>query len=179
VKLKSKIVDEKELERILKRMANEVIEKNKGCKDLYIVGIHTRGVPLAKRIADYIERFEKVKILVGSLDVTLYRDDLAYIKHQPVIKDSILTFDIEKKHILLVDDVLNTGRTARAALNALLDYGRPTSIQLLVVIDRGHRELPIQADFVGKNVPTSKNEMVKVFLKEIDDKDEAVIYEKE
>lgn len=178
MKFKSKIVDEKEMDRILKRMANEVIEKNKGCKDLYIVGIHTRGVPLAKRIAHYIEKFEDVKILVGSLDVTLYRDDLAHIEHQPVIKDSLVTFDIEGKHILLIDDVLNTGRTARAALNALLDYGRPASIQLLVVIDRGHRELPVQADFVGKKVPTSKNEVVKVFLKEIDDKDEVVIYEK-
>ena len=179
MKFKKKIINEKELERILKRLANEVIEKNKGCKDLYIVGIHTRGVPLAKRIADYIEKFEKVKILVGSLDVTLYRDDLAYIEHQPVIKDSLVTFDIEKRHILLVDDVLNTGRTARAAMNALLDYGRPASVQLLVVIDRGNRELPIQADFVGKKVPTSKSEVVKIFLKEIDDKDEAVIYEKE
>ena len=179
MKFKSKIIDEKEMERILKRMANEVIEINKGCRDLYIVGIHTRGVPLAKRIANYIEKFENVKITVGSLDVTLYRDDLAYIEHQPVIKDSLVKFDIEGKHILLVDDVLNTGRTARAALNALLDYGRPASIQLLVVIDRGHRELPIQADFVGKKVPSSKCEVIKLFLKEIDEKDEVVIFEKE
>ncbi|MEA3475551.1 MAG: bifunctional pyr operon transcriptional regulator/uracil phosphoribosyltransferase PyrR [Candidatus Cloacimonadota bacterium] len=178
MKFKKKIIDEKELERILKRLANEVIEKNKGCKDLYIVGIHTRGVPLAKRITHYIEKFEDVKILVGSLDVTLYRDDLAHIEHQPVIKDSLVRFDIEGKHILLIDDVLNTGRTARAALNALLDYGRPASIQLLVVIDRGHRELPIQADFIGNKVPTSKGEVIKLYLKEIDDKDEVVIYEK-
>jgi len=178
LKFKKKIIDEKELERILKRLANEVIEKNKGCKDLYIIGIHTRGVPLAKRIAHYVEKFEDVKILVGSLDVTLYRDDLAHIEHQPVIKDSLVTFDIEGKHILLIDDVLNTGRTARAALNALLDYGRPASIQLLVVIDRGHRELPVQADFVGKKVPTSKDEVIKLYLKEIDNKDEVVIYEK-
>lgn len=178
MKFKKKIIDEKELERILKRLANEVIEKNKGCKDLYIIGIHTRGVPLAKRIAHYVEKFEDVKILVGSLDVTLYRDDLAHIEHQPVIKDSLVTFDIEGKHILLIDDVLNTGRTARAALNALLDYGRPASIQLLVVIDRGHRELPVQADFVGKKVPTSKDEVIKLYLKEIDNKDEVVIYEK-
>jgi pyrimidine operon attenuation protein/uracil phosphoribosyltransferase len=116
---------------------------------------------------------------VGSLDITLYRDDLDHITHQPVIKDSILRFDVTDKNILLVDDVLNTGRTARAALSALLDYGRPASIQFLVLVDRGHRELPIQADFVGKKVPTSKNEAVKVFLTEIDGKDEVSIFEKE
>ncbi len=170
-----KILDEKEMERILKRLANEVIEKNKGCENLYIVGIHTRGVPLAKRIADYIEKFENAPIRVGALDITLYRDDLAYIEHQPVIQDSILNFDIEGKHILLVDDVLNTGRTARAALNAVLDYGRPASIQFLVIIDRGNRELPIQADFVGKHLPTAKVESVQVHLKETDKEDEVLI----
>jgi pyrimidine operon attenuation protein/uracil phosphoribosyltransferase len=168
---KKKIFDEKEMDRILKRLVNEVIEKNKGCENLYIVGIHTRGVPLAKRIADYIEKFENAKITFGTLDITLYRDDLAYIDHQPVIQDSILNFDIEGKNILLVDDVLNTGRTARAALNAILDYGRPASIQFLVIIDRGNRELPIQADFVGKHLPTAKNESVQVNLKEIDGND--------
>lgn len=168
---KKKIFDEKEMDRILKRLVNEVIEKNKGCENLYIVGIHTRGVPLAKRIADYIEKFENAKITFGTLDITLYRDDLAYIEHQPVIQDSILNFDIEGKNILLVDDVLNTGRTARAALNAILDYGRPASIQFLVIIDRGNRELPIQADFVGKNLPTARNESVQVNLKEIDGND--------
>ena len=170
-----KILDAKEIERILKRLANEVIEKNKGCENLYIVGIHTRGVPLAKRVAGYIEKFENTPIRVGTLDITLYRDDLAYIEHQPVIQDSILNFDIEGKHILLVDDVLNTGRTARAALNAILDYGRPASIQFLVIIDRGNRELPIQADFVGKNLPTAKSESVQVHLKEIDGEDEVLI----
>jgi len=172
---KKKIFDEKEMERILKRLANEVIEKNKGCENLYIVGIHTRGVPLAKRIANYIEKFENAEIRVGALDITLYRDDLAYIEHQPVIQDSILNFDIEGKHILLVDDVLNTGRTARAALNAILDYGRPASIQFFVIIDRGNRELPIQADFVGKHLPTAKNESVQVHLKETDKEDEVLI----
>ncbi|HEX37953.1 MAG TPA: bifunctional pyr operon transcriptional regulator/uracil phosphoribosyltransferase PyrR [Candidatus Cloacimonetes bacterium] len=175
---KRKILDEKEMERILKRLANEVIEKNKGCKDLYIVGIHTRGVPLAHRIAEYIEKFEDEKIHVGSLDITLYRDDLSSIEHQPVIQDSILNFDIEGKKILLVDDVLNTGRTARAALNAILDYGRPGSIQFLVIIDRGNRELPIQADFVGKYVPTSKDEIIQIQLKETDNADNVLIYEK-
>jgi len=170
-----KILDAKEIERILKRLANEVIEKNKGCENLYIVGIHTRGVPLAKRIADYIEKFENESIRVGALDITLYRDDLTYIEHQPVIQDSILNFDIEGKHILLVDDVLNTGRTARAALNAILDYGRPASIQFLVIVDRGNRELPIQADFVGKNLPTAKNESVQVHLQEIDGEDDVLI----
>jgi len=176
---KRKILDEKEMERILKRLANEVIEKNKGCKDLYIVGIHTRGVPLAKRIARYIEKFEDEKIRVGSLDITLYRDDLSSIEHQPVIQDSILNFDIEGKNILLVDDVLNTGRTARAALNAILDYGRPASIQFLVIIDRGNRELPIQADFVGKFVPTSKDEIVQINVQEADGKDEVYILHKD
>lgn len=170
-----KILDDKEMERILKRLANEVIEKNKGCENLYIVGIHTRGVPLAQRIAGYIGKFENAPITVGTLDITLYRDDLAYIEHQPVIQDSILNFDIEGKHILLVDDVLSTGRTARAALNAILDYGRPASIQFLVIIDRGNRELPIQADFVGKHIPTAKTESVNVNLKEIDGKDEVLI----
>ena len=172
---KKRILDEKEMERILKRIANEVIEKNKGCENLYIVGIHTRGVPLAKRMAGYIEKFENEKIRVGALDITLYRDDLAYLEHQPVIQDSILNFDIEGKHILLVDDVLNTGRTARAALNAILDYGRPASIQFLVIVDRGNRELPIQADFVGKHLPTAKNESVQVHLKETDKEDEVLI----
>jgi len=172
---KKRILDEKEMERILKRLANEVIEKNKGCEGLYIVGIHTRGVPLAKRIAHYIEKFENEYIRTGSLDITLYRDDLAYIEHQPVIQDSILNFDIEGKHILLIDDVLNTGRTARAALNAILDYGRPASIQLLVIVDRGNRELPIQADFVGKHLPTAKIESVQVNLKETDGEDEVLI----
>jgi len=172
---KKRILDEKEMERILKRLANEVIEKNKGCENLYIVGIHTRGVPLAKRMAGYIEKFENEKIRVGALDITLYRDDLAYLEHQPVIQDSILNFDIEGKHILLVDDVLNTGRTARAALNAILDYGRPASIQFLVIVDRGNRELPIQADFVGKHLPTAKNESVQVHLKETDKEDEVLI----
>ncbi len=154
MKFKRKIIDEIELNRILKRMTNEVIERNKDYKDLYIVGIHTRGVPIAKRIAAYIEKFKEVELQVGALDVTLYRDDLDNIKHQPKIKDSILRFDIEGKKILLVDDVLNTGRTVRAALNSLMDYARPKSIQLLVVVDRGNRELPIQADYVGKKVPT-------------------------
>ena len=172
---KKRILDEKEMERILKRLTNEVIEKNKGCENLYIVGIHTRGVPLAKRIADYIEKFENESIRVGALDITLYRDDLTYIEHQPVIQDSILNFDIEGKHILLVDDVLNTGRTARSALNAILDYGRPASIQFLVIVDRGNRELPIQADFVGKNLPTAKNESVQVHLQEIDGEDDVLI----
>lgn len=179
MKFKKNILEKKELERIIKRLANEVIERNKGCEDLYIVGIHARGVPLAHRIAKYIEKFEGNEVPVGSLDITLYRDDLDHLAHQPVIKDSILRFDVTDKNILLVDDVLNTGRTARAALNALLDYGRPASIQFLVLIDRGHRELPIQADFVGKKVPTSKNEAVKVFLEEIDGRDGVSIFEKE
>ncbi|MBS3741482.1 MAG: bifunctional pyr operon transcriptional regulator/uracil phosphoribosyltransferase PyrR [Candidatus Cloacimonetes bacterium] len=179
MKFKRRIIDKIELDRILKRMANEVIERNKDYEDLYIVGIHTRGVPLAKRVASYIEEFEDVELQVGALDVTLYRDDLNNIEHQPKIKDSILRFDIEGKKILLVDDVLNTGRTVRAALNALIDYGRPRSIQLMVVVDRGNRELPIQADYVGKKVPTSHNEVIRLYLSDYDEKEEVDIFETE
>lgn len=179
MKFKRQIIDELELNRILQRMANEVIEHNKDYEDLYIVGIHSRGVPLAKRIASFIKKFEGIDLQVGALDVTLYRDDLDNIEHQPRIKDSILRFDIEAKKILLVDDVLNSGRTVRAALNALIDYGRPKSIQLMVVVDRGNRELPIQADYVGKKVPTSKEEIIKLFISDCDEKEEVDIFEKE
>ncbi len=173
--VKSQIMDQAAIERALKRMAHEIIEQNKGLEDLYLVGIRTRGVPIAERIATYLEEIEGVKIPVGILDITLYRDDLTTISHQPVIKGSKIDFEIDNTKIILFDDVLYTGRTVRAAIDALLDFGRPKQIQLCVLIDRGHRELPIKADFVGKNVPTSSEEIIKVTFKESDNEDNVFI----
>lgn len=172
---KALIMDDVALGRALKRIAHEIIEKNKGAKDLGLIGIHRRGVPIANRIADYIEQFEGVKVPIGTLDITFYRDDLSLLADHPVINGTDIAFDINKKTIVLVDDVLYTGRTARAALDALMDLGRPNYIQLAVMVDRGHRELPIRADFIGKNIPTSKNEIIEVRVKEFDDIDNVVI----
>lgn len=172
---KALIMDEVALDRALKRIAHEIIEKNKGAKDLALIGIHRRGVPIAKRIAAHIKEFEGVSIDIGTLDITFYRDDLSLLADHPVIKGTDITFDINKKTVVLCDDVLYTGRTARAALDALMDLGRPNYIQLAVIVDRGHRELPIRADYVGKNIPTSKNEVVSVHVKEFDDIDNVVI----
>lgn len=163
------IMTEKDINRTLLRVAHEIIEKNKGVEDLGIIGIKTRGVYLAKRIANYIYNIEKVHIPVGVLDITLYRDDLKDIKPQAIVVKTEIPFKIMEKKILLVDDVLYTGRTIRAAMDAIVDLGRPRCIQLAVLIDRGHREFPIRADYVGKNVPTSRREFVKVKLKEVDD----------
>lgn len=172
---KALIMDSEGMNRALKRIAHEIIEKNEGAKNLALIGIHRRGVPLAKRIADYIESFEGVKIDIGTLDITFYRDDLSLLADHPVIKGTDITFDINKKTVVLCDDVLYTGRTARAALDALMDLGRPNYIQLAVVVDRGHRELPIRADYVGKNIPTSKNEIIEVHVSEFDNIDNVVI----
>ena len=174
---KALIMDEVALERALKRIAHEIVEKNKGPQDLAIIGIHRRGVPIAKRIASYIEEFEGVKVPIGSLDITFYRDDLSLLSDHPVIKGTDIAFDINKKTIVLCDDVLYTGRTARAALDALMDLGRPNYIQLAVIVDRGHRELPIRADYIGKNIPTAKNEVVEVRVKEFDGIDNVAINE--
>ena len=168
MKVKSQIMDKAAIERALKRMAHEIIEQNKGLEDLYLVGIRTRGVPMAERIAKYFKEVEKKDVPVGVLDITLYRDDLTTISHQPVIKGSKIDFVIDNTRIILFDDVLYTGRTVRAAIDALLDFGRPKSIQLCVLIDRGHRELPVKADFVGKNVPTSEDEIIKVSFEDTD-----------
>jgi pyrimidine operon attenuation protein/uracil phosphoribosyltransferase len=157
------------------RLAHEILEKNKGIKDLRLVGIRNRGAYLAKRLADCISGIEQGTIPVGILDITLYRDDLTLIAPQPVVHKTEIDFDITDKNIVLVDDVLYTGRTVRAALDALVDFGRPKSIQLVVLIDRGHRELPIRADYVGKNIPTAENETIDVRLLEVDGKDEVVI----
>jgi len=172
---KARILDQEALSRALVRIAHEILEKNKGVKDLCLVGIRTRGAYLARRLADFITRIENEEIVVGALDITLYRDDLTLVASQPLVHKTEIDFDINNKNLVLVDDVLYTGRTVRAALDALIDFGRPKSIQLAVLIDRGHRELPLRADYVGKNIPTSDNEIVEVRLTECDGKDEVVI----
>ncbi len=172
---KSQIMDKAQMERSLQRMAHEIIEQNRGLEKIRLVGIRSRGVPIAERLSDYLKLISNQEIPVGILDITLYRDDLSTISHQPVIKGTELPFDIEDAVVVLVDDVLYTGRTVRAAIDALMDFGRPKQIQLAVLIDRGHRELPIKADYVGKNVPTSKEEIIKVSLESIDGEDSVKI----
>ena len=168
---KSRIMDGARMKRALSRLASEIVEENQGAKDLYIVGIRRRGVPLAERIVDKIEELEGSRPQYGVIDITLYRDDLSTVGANPIVNRTELDDDIENKIIVLVDDVLYTGRTIRAALDQLMDFGRPRKVQLAVLIDRGreHRELPIQADFVGKIVPTKSTEIIKVMLKEYDD----------
>jgi pyrimidine operon attenuation protein/uracil phosphoribosyltransferase len=171
------VMDGDRMARSLARMAHEIVERNRGLDDLALVGIRTRGVPIARRIAYAIRDIAGHDIPTGALDITLYRDDL--MRHpvgpQPVVRRTEIPFSIDDKRILLVDDVLYTGRTIRAALDALIDFGRPMSIQLVVLVDRGHRELPIKADYVGKNVPTSLSQSVQVRLTEIDGYDEVEI----
>lgn len=169
-------MDSAQIERSIQRMAHEIIEQNRGLERIRLVGIRSRGVPLAERLSNYLKLISNQEIPVGLLDITLYRDDLSTISHQPVIKGSQVDFDIEDSIVVLVDDVLFTGRTVRAAIDALMDFGRPRQIQLAVLIDRGHRELPIKADYVGKNVPTSKEEIIKVMLAELDGEDSVKIY---
>ena len=169
--IKATLLNAKELERALTRIAHEIVESAKGAEGLALVGIHTRGVPIAERLADRIATFEGVRPPVGKLDITLYRDDLTEIALQPVVRRTEVDFDIGGMRLVLCDDVLYTGRTARAALDALVDMGRPAVIQYAVLVDRGHRELPIRADFVGKNVPTRRDEVVKVRLVETDGED--------
>ena len=178
MKGKSKIMDKEMLMRTLTRMAHESLEKNKGTKDLVIVGIRTRGAYLAQRLAEMISQIDGHKPEVGLLDITLYRDDLSSIAQQPVVHQTEINFDIQDKKVILVDDVLYTGRTVRAALDELIDFGRPQFIQLAVLVDRGHRELPIRADYVGKNIPTSAKETVEVRLAESEGSDEVVVMEK-
>lgn len=178
MKEKIRVLDKDALSRAILRIAHEILEKNKGTKDLCLIGIRNRGAYLAKRLGDSIEKIEQEKVEVGVLDITLYRDDLTLIAAQPVVHKTEIDFDITGKNIVLVDDVLYSGRTVRAAMDALIDLGRPKLIQLAVLVDRGHRELPIRADFVGKNIPTSQNETVEVRLQEVDGADEVVIVEK-
>lgn len=171
----NKIMDKEAVRRAISRMAHEILEKNKGSHGLCLVGIRTRGVVLAQRLKEAIKGIEGVEVPVGILDITLYRDDLTTIDVQPVVRETQIAFDIQDKRIVLVDDVLFTGRTIRAALNALADFGRPSLIQLAVFIDRGHRELPIRADFVGKNIPTSRGQNVKVIFEDTDHKEDQVM----
>lgn len=174
---KNVIMDSEAIRRALVRIAHEIIEKNKGVEDVVIVGIRTRGVPLAQRIAAEINAIENCEMTVGMLDITLYRDDLSTLGYNPVVHGTDINFDLSGKHVVLVDDVLYTGRTIRAALDAVIDMGRPKTIQLAVLVDRGHKELPIRADYVGKNVPTSQKETIEVVLNEIDGTDEVYIGE--
>ena len=169
------IMTQEDIRRTLARIAHEIIERNKVIEQVILIGMHTRGVPLAKRLAAGIESFARVKVPVGALDISPYRDDLSSLNPQPVVKETDIPDDIADKVIVLVDDVLFTGRSARAAMDALIDRGRPRLIQLAVLIDRGHREMPIRADYVGKNIPSSRHEDIKVRLKETDGIDEVAI----
>lgn len=178
MKEKSVVLDQETISRSLVRMAHEIIEKNKGVGNICLVGIRTRGVFIANRLAENIKKIEGKDVPAGTLDITLYRDDLTLIAYQPVVHKTEIDFDISGKDVVLVDDVLYSGRTIRCALDALIDLGRPNTIQLAVLIDRGHRELPIRPDYVGKNIPTAKDETVHVRLTETDGKDEVVIMEK-
>jgi pyrimidine operon attenuation protein/uracil phosphoribosyltransferase len=175
---KSQILSASEIERTLVRLAHEIVEKNNGVANLGLVGIKRRGVPLAQRLAKILGRIEKTEVPVGTLDITFYRDDLSTVGHRPEVTAGKMEFDIQDKDIILVDDVLYTGRTTRAALDALFDHGRPRRIQLCVLIDRGHRELPIDAAFVGRKIPTADHEIVEVKLQETDSADKVLLVER-
>jgi pyrimidine operon attenuation protein/uracil phosphoribosyltransferase len=174
-KLKAQIIDEAGFERTITRLAHEILEKNKGAESIVIVGIRTRGEFIARRIARKIEEVEGVTLKIGSLDITLYRDDLLGKLEQPQLKGTDILFDLNDRNVILIDDVLYTGRTIRAALDELIDLGRPKSIQLAVLVDRGHRQLPIRADYVGKNVPTSSSESIRVHVREVDGEDAVLL----
>jgi len=169
------LLNSSDIERALVRVAHEILERNKGATNIVFVGIKTRGVPLAQRLARIIHTMEQVDIPVGSLDITLYRDDVSSLSFKHVGQQTYVPFDITSKQLILVDDVFYTGRSIRAALDALIDLGRPETIQLAVLIDRGHRELPIRADFVGKNIPTARNEEIQVYLSEVDAVDKVTV----
>ena len=172
---KSIVMDEKAIHRALVRVAHEIIEHNKGTENMAVIGIKARGAPLAQRIAEIINQIEETQLPVGSMDITLYRDDIQTKLEQPLVQKTEIDFDVVDKIIVLVDDVLFTGRTIRAALDQIIDFGRPKSIQLAVLVDRGHRELPIRADYVGKNIPTAFEDLVEVKIKEMDDEDSVTV----
>jgi len=176
-KQKARILDADEMQRAVVRVAHEILERNHGTEDLVVVGIQRRGVTMARRVAEAMGRIENIELPVGTLDITFYRDDLSTLGPAPSVGKTELPFDINGKTIVLVDDVLYTGRTVRAAMNELMDYGRARAIQLAVLVDRGHRELPIRADFVGKNLPTSSRELVKVMVEEFDGEEQVVLLE--
>ena len=171
------IMDKEDIDRVLTRIAHEIVERNRDVEDLYLIGIRKRGVTLAQRIAKKIKGIKELEIPIGALDITLYRDDLSEVAAQPVIKKTEIPFPVKGKKIILEDDVLYTGRTVRAALDGIIDLGRPQFIQLAILLDRGHRELPIRADYIGKNVPTSRKELVEVKLLEDDGREEVVLIE--
>lgn len=176
-KIKAKIIDDRTFQRTVIRLAHEILERNKGTEKLALVGIRTRGAYLAERICQEIERIEAVRLPLGILDITLYRDDFRQRLKQPIVQQTDIRFEIDDMTIVLVDDVLYTGRTTRAALEALMSYGRPEKIRLAVLVDRGHRQLPIKADYVGKNIPTSIGEEIQVKMKEVDDEDGVLLVE--
>ncbi len=178
VREKGQLMSASEIDRTLVRLAHEIVERNNGCGDLVLVGIRRRGAPLAERLARKIADIEKVTPLVGTLDITFYRDDLSTVDHKPVVQERALPFSVEGMNVILVDDVLYTGRTTRAALDALVTQGRPRRVELCALIDRGHRELPIQADYVGRVVQTSDNEVIEVRLREVDGEERVVLCEK-
>lgn len=171
------VLNQEELERSIKRIAHEIVEKNRDGENLVFIGVMRRGVTLARRLSDQVRDIAGVEVPIGAVDITLYRDDLSEIASQPLLRKTEVPFSVKGKKVVLVDDVLFTGRTVRAALDAIIDLGRPCSIQLAVLLDRGHRELPIRADFVGKNIPTAPGELVEVRLREDDGVDEVVIEE--
>jgi len=179
VKTKACVMSAEDMRRAITRMAHEILERNGGLEGLAVIGIQTRGAFVARRLVAAIEEIEKAPLPVGVLDITLYRDDLQTIAEQPVVNESNIPFDIQGKTLVLADDVLFTGRTVRAALDEIIDFGRPKSVQLAVMVDRGHRELPIRADYVGKNVPTSEREVIAVRMEEKDGSDEVVILSRE
>lgn len=176
-KIKAKIIDQVGLKRTILRLAHEILERNKGSEKLILVGVRTRGVYVAQRILKEVEKIEKKKIPLGILDITMYRDDFRQRLKQPIVQQTDIPFDIDEKTVVLVDDVLYTGRTTRAALEALMSFGRPAKIQLAVLVDRGHRELPIKPDYVGKNIPTSIGEEIQVKMIEVDDDDCVLLVE--
>ncbi len=179
MKTKARVMSADDMRRAITRMAHEILERNGGLEGLAVIGIQTRGAFVAGRLAAAIEEIEQASLPVGVLDITLYRDDLQTIAEQPVVNESNIPFDIQGKTLVLADDVLFTGRTVRAALDEIIDFGRPKSVQLAVMVDRGHRELPIRADYVGKNVPTSEREVIAVRMQEKDGSDEVVILSRE
>ncbi|ACI21881.1 MULTISPECIES: bifunctional pyr operon transcriptional regulator/uracil phosphoribosyltransferase PyrR [Thermodesulfovibrio] len=173
--MEKELLNEQEIERILNRITHEILERNKGAENICLIGIVTGGVYLAERIKKKIEQIESMNVPLGSLDISFYRDDINLSKKRKAIKPTHIPFSIDEKKVILVDDVLYTGRSTRAAMDALMDFGRPAEIQLAVLIDRGHRELPIMANYTGKYIPTSRNEKIKVYLKEIKGKDSVVL----
>lgn len=178
-KEKARVLFKEDIKRILYRLAHQILEKNQNPQELVLIGIQTRGAYLAQRLQKIIKEIENIEVPLGILDITLYRDDLTTVGEVPLVKETAINFDLNEKIVILIDDVLFTGRTVRAALDEIMDFGRPKRVQLLVLVDRGHRELPIRADFVGKNIPTAKREHVEVRLEEVDGEEEIVILEKE